>query len=372
MNRTALAMAILVLASGCNRAPWKDGLVVTGTEEVNTVTISYKLVDGEGPAERTGTHGAGETCTEAAAATGRSTATTKEVREHNYEVIGTTHTDHPLDPEEGRFGRTAVSVVAQQIRSTGTRTTNDDIFPLGDDSFSNNHEEPDFVSTDARYFGLAGDEYLVQLYPLDLWTPVSFSAAAEDPSSVGPGDRMSMALWTRRHPKKGDVWTSLDGRLLYRFMGKEKMTVEGKNKKVAKVEVYHIDEHDPEGSDLLSDCLITGTFTDVTTMPGVDDEDNTRSQAVILDGACEGKFVHQKLGTEWWWDDVLVKAETTSWDVTVTDWGYEWFLEEDAGCVRQKAAVAPDDGPSRLFMEYTVTTTESSYKGGKASVPKGK
>ncbi|MFT4626836.1 MAG: hypothetical protein ACI8PZ_005516 [Myxococcota bacterium] len=358
MNRPLLFAVGAITLAACNPAPLKNGTLIEGTSKVNTETRSYKLKEGGGPEERTGNKGVGDNCTEAGNATGRTVVTADLNLAHSLEVVGESHTDQPLDPEEGREGRTAVSVIAEKIVARGSMVTEADAYdagPEGEDVFSID-ETPDVALTSSRYFGLAGDEYLVELSPLDLWTPVSFAEAG----AGGDPDRMDLVLLTKRKPKNGDVWTSIDGKTLYRYLGNEKLNAGGNEFNADKVGVYIVAESDPEVASMIDDCLSTGPFQDVTN-PGVE-EDNIVSSAVLLDAGCDGEFMHQQVGTEWWGDDILLKAESTTWDVTVDAFGYEWYVQDGDTCARNTGPVAPEDTGSNLFVQYTVTRTIMTYQ----------
>ena len=357
MNRSHFLGLVAVALTACNPAPLKSGTVIQGSSSAETVTKSYKNIDGT-VVERTGNKGFGDNCTEAGEATGLTTVTSTEKRSYSWEVVGETHTDQPLDPEEGSEGRTAVSVLAEQIISRGdivTESTAYDAGAEGEDVFSVD-QTPNVASTASRYFGLAGDEYLVELSPLDLWTPVSFAEAG----AGGDPDRMDLLLLTKRSPKKNDVWMSLDGNTLYRYLGKEKLSIGGSDYNADKVGVYIVAESDPEVANIIGDCLYANSFQDVTN-PGVE-EDNIVSEAVLLDSGCDGLFQHQQIGTEWWDKDILLKSELTTWDVSIDDFGYEWFIQDGDACTRFSGTVAPENTTAKLFVQYSVTRTIENYQ----------
>lgn len=358
MNRPFVFAAGALALAACNPAPLKHGTLIQGTSTAQTITKSYKLTSNGGPDERFGNQGVGDNCTEAGSAVGATTVTADLTRNHTWEVVGETHTDQPLDPEEGREGRTAVSVIAEKIVSRGDVITESQLYgagPEGEDVFSVD-ESIDAAFTASRYFGLAGDEYLVELSPLDLWTPVSFAEAG----AGGDPDRMDLILLTKRKPKNGDVWTSVDGNTLFRYLGKEKISAAGDDWNADKIGVYIIAESDPEAANLLEDCLYEAPFQDVTN-PGVE-EDNITSNQIQLDAGCDGLFMHQQVGTQWWSKDILVKSEGTTWDVTIDDWGYEWYIQDGDTCARNTGAVAPEDTTFNSYVEYTVTRTVSAYQ----------
>jgi hypothetical protein len=357
MNRSILLSGGIILLAACNPAPLKNGTVILGTSQAETVTKSYKNVEGA-LTERIGNKGFGDNCTEASEATSLVTTTSTLTRSHSWEVVGDSHTDQPLDPEEGREGRTAVSVIVEEIVSRGDVFTEATAYGVGPEGENVNSldQTPDVAVTASRYFGLAGDEYLVELSPLDLWTPVSFAEAG----AGGDPDRMDLLLLTKRNPRNGDVWTSLDGSTLFRFLGKEKISVAGDDYNADKIGVYIVAESDPEVANIIDDCLYTSNYQDVSN-PGVE-EDNIVSTSVLLDPGCDGQFMHQQVGTQWWFKDTMLKSEGTRWDVSIDAHGYEWFIQDGDTCSRFTGNVAPEATTSKLFVQYSVTRTVETYQ----------
>jgi hypothetical protein len=290
MNRSILLSGGIILLAACNPAPLKNGTVILGTSQAETVTKSYKNVEGA-LTERIGNKGFGDNCTEASEATSLVTTTSTLTRSHSWEVVGDSHTDQPLDPEEGREGRTAVSVIAEEIVSRGDVFTEATAYGAGPEGENVNSldQTPDVAVTASRYFGLAGDDYNAD-----------------------------------------------------------------------KIGVYIVAESDPEVANIIDDCLYTSNYQDVSN-PGVE-EDNIVSTSVLLDPGCDGQFMHQQVGTQWWFKDTMLKSEGTRWDVSIDAHGYEWFIQDGDTCSRFTGNVAPEATTSKLFVQYSVTRTVETYQ----------
>jgi len=348
MKNLVLITSLVLGLSACGPGPLSTGTIIESNSTVQSTSRSFKVIHGDEPVERTGNDGFGETCSEAAQATGRSTTTSVLTRTHTLEVVGETYTDQPLSAEEPDEGKTGVSVVVETIVERGDVTIDSLLYeagPNGEDMASVD-QQPDQAQSSARYFGLAGGEYLVQIAPLDLWSP------AED---------LSLTLLTKRTPATGDIWASFDGSTLYIARGKEELNIGDSTYNADAVDVYSVEELDPEVSELIGSCLSVGAFQDVTE-PDFSDN-NVQTTQVILDPGCEGNFRHQQVGTEWWHKDILVQAERTTWSVSIDSFGYEWYEEENNGfCNRFTSVTAPVGQSALVFAQYTVTREVEEFE----------
>ncbi len=366
-----VALSALVGLGACNGQmywPYSAGMVVEGTEVANTTSISYKLIAGEEPVEQTGTIGVAALCSDAGSSTGTRTATTDEVREIRLEVMGNTRSDHPLVPGADKYGGINISVVFEEETVSGTETTVDTYRdPEGDIREWTETTQSDLGSvTTAIDYGVAVDEYYVRLDALDLWQPVD---DAQTTSSDGVGDTgfvevpapdQSLSLMTMKKPGKGDIWTSLDGSHLYRKDAVETLAIGGKNTRTDRVQVFTTGNVDPTAATLIEQCLDIGVVEGASDYQGVG---GILTNSVSLDSGCVGEFTHQQVGTEWWDSGVLMASQLLTYSITVEDYGYEWY-EADATaniCTRQTSAVANPDEDAVLFIQYTVTTTESAF-----------
>lgn len=337
-----------VLSNAITPAPYTAGLMWTGTELVTSTTVAFKS-NGDGVVESTGTIGIGDSCGTARTSTGTLTRTENEERVWNNEVVGNTVSNHPLNPGTDVFEQIGISVVAEQVTSTGSfqevRTFND---PDGETrTWEEREAGDDGRQTSARYHGVAADEYIVSIFPLDLWD-----------TSVDDERDGLLTLLSRRNPKKGDTWMSTNGLTVYTYEGTEKLNVGGKSVNAFKVNVYSNEDYD-DGNTVLDTCLKVGPLEDTTTFPELD---STVTESVELDNGCAFRFQHRQTGTEWWYENALVKFEGTRVFVSISDYGWEWFEDEDGTCTRFTSTVKPTDvSDTDLYIEYTVTTEESRY-----------
>ena len=349
-----LAPVLLLLAAGCSgtSAPYPVGLLVTGTGTQVRNSVSYKVIEGEAPFESTGTVGSGESCSIAATSTGTENTTTYATITRKMDVVGETTTGHPLLPGEDRFDPIGVSIVADtEVANASSESLVTYNQPGSDpDSYEETLLADTGHTTTAGWSGVAADEYTVRLTSLrDLWEDL------EDPDAD-----VTAQLMTRHNPKKGDVWVALNGNTLYFYEGKEEVSVGSETFKADKVQVWAADNVDPSAGDLMDQCFRIGVYETGSTYPDVQD---IQTETVLLDSGCEDAFAHHQQGTQWWYKDVLVKEELTTWEVTISDYGYEWYeaAEFGGGCDRLTSTVREDSG-AQLYMAYQVTTIDSIYE----------
>jgi hypothetical protein len=170
----ALTWAALALG-GCQRddatpAPYTDGLTWATTSQITRTTRHYYQVQGEAAFESKGLIGTTARCSDATTSAG--TLTTTQVVESVTErfVIGNTVTHHPIEPGADTFNGLGVSVLQEQTTETGTTSARETYFvPDGDpETWETATSGPTGPLTQARTYGVAVDEYLVELTPLDL------------------------------------------------------------------------------------------------------------------------------------------------------------------------------------------------------------
>ena len=93
------------------------------------------------------------------------------------------------------------------------------------------------------------------------------------------------------------------------------------------------------------------------------DGDDSDDYIAHLDTGCEGNFLHVQTGTQWWHSNVLVKEDMTNTTVTINDYGFEWYDDDDDNdyCSRE-TGYTPDGSGAQLFVEYNVTVTETEME----------
>lgn len=340
-------------------APYPNELRWEGSETATTTTTSFKTIAGT-TTESTGSVGAGTSCGAARASSGTRKETRTVDATHSNEVVGNTVTDHPLNPGGDTFGRVGVSVVAEQIITSG-KFTLEQSFNAPDaavPTWSETSAGDTSLRTAARYHGVAADEYVVSLFPLDLWVPTEEQDTGGGFVPFEGNGSNQLTLLTRHKPVDGDIWSSLNNRILYVYDGTEKLNIGGKSVTADRIRVYTNGDFDPSAGDVFGDCLLVGPFEDTTTLPG---EQSLLTEMVTLDPGCANQFKHQQIGTEWWFENVLVQSELTTLEVAISDFGWEWYEDEEGGCSRRTGTVKPTDTAPELFVEYTVTESVSQF-----------
>jgi hypothetical protein len=367
--RISLILAAVTL-SGCARdggtpLPYTLGQTWTAQRQVVSTTTSYKNIEGEGPVASKGTLGFGSNCSTARSSAGTLTETVTALDDLSFEVVGNTVAHHPLKPGEDGFNKIGVSVVNEWGFSTAEVTSVESTLdPEGEVSeFTVTTKASLGGATGSVYAGVAADEYVVRLFPLDLWSEWDegeFGDGAEpnEFQQSADGDR-NFELMTKHKPKKGDVWTSESGLTFFSYDGSEKYAVGGKNEDVDRVLAYTNGNLDASGGGVLERCLVLGPL-EVTN--SADNDLNVLTQSVVVDPGCDGRFEHQRVGLERWYNNALLSFEGTQVFVTINDFGWEYFEDGEDTCVRIVDDVKPTDaGDAKLFVEYSVEVVESTY-----------
>lgn len=368
------SIALLVMAStlgGCmvdnkSGVPYAVGQLWTAQQQFTSVSTSYKAIEGEAaPVESKGTIGFGSNCSTARASAGKLTETINVLNDLSFEVVGNTVAHHPLKPGEDGFNQIGVSVLNERSFEVGDVNTVESFAdPEGDVSeFTVTTTASLGGETSSVYSGVAADEYVVRLFPLDLWSEWDenqFGDGAENGEFQQPAEGpRNFELLTRHNPKKGDVWTSLSGLTFYAFDGTEKFPVGDKNQTVDRVLAYTNGNIDATGASVLEKCLVLGDLEVTNT---ADNDQNVLTQSVTLDPGCEGRFEHQRVGLERWYGNALVSFEGQQVFVTINDIGWEYFEDDDDTCARNVDDVKPTDaGDAKLFVEYTVEVVNTTY-----------
>jgi hypothetical protein len=352
---------LVVLALGaCQmepQGPYETGLVVTLESEEERITKSYLQRDGNDPQERKATIGVGDDCDEARASAGQLTTTDVVNVVQQYKVIGQTESSHPLVPGTDTYGKVGVSVVADTRIENGDSETNETFrVPDGDpDAWEETYQYEIGDESAVQYLGVTADEYVVGLTSLgDLWEDLE----NEDTN-------IDVDLMTRNNPQAQDIWASLDGNMLYIAVGTEEISIGDEKVSANKVEVYVAGDIDPAGENLVDDCISVENTEFDTTHP---DQDDDEFNAAHLDPGCDTDgFVHQQVGTQWWYKNALVQAEILTYEVSITNYGYEWFDVAGDTCFRE-VSLTKDDSAADLFIEYSVTEIHQVLKASNWAV----
>jgi len=345
--------------------PYSVGQLWTAQDKSESVLISYRSVEGGTPEESTGLIGAAESCGTARSSAGKSTITSTFFSDLSFQVLGNTVAHHPLKPGQDGFNDIGVSVLNEVSYTDATvksvQTT-----------FNPDGRDPETTITTigssggetiSVYSGVAADEYVVRLFPLDLWSDwdageFGDGAANNEFEQSADGDR-NFTLLTKHSPKKGDVWTSLNGLTFFQYDGTESANVGGNDETVDRVLSFVNGNIDPSAGSVLTDCLVV---TDLVATNSVAPRGDVLTKSASLDDGCEGRFVHQQVGTERWFNNALVGFEGTQVIVTIKDFGWEYYDEQDSICTRLTDDVKPTDvGDAKLFVEYDVEVITSTY-----------
>ena len=370
-----VGLSAAVLSVGCHgwiKAPYDLGLVIGASDTVVTDQIFYKNTPA-GVVEQKGTLGAGSDCGVANMSTGIHRVHSEQTRTIDWEVVGETPWDHPLLPGND-YSRTMLSVIQEMVVSDGTTNEEESFVVVNPDgivAYQDTTDQYTGRTTDASYYGMAVDEYLIKVTSLDMWNNLEDSGRNQGPLAVNTATdwlgvngsaTQTVQLLTKHKPKKYDMWSSTNGDFLYFFDDTEKMPVGGKDVKADRIVITTTGNVDPAASTLVDNCLNVGLYSYTTNNPDTDVLDDVVNVA-HLDAGCGGDFVHQMVGTQWWYKDVLVKAQTTTYIVNISDWGYEWTEFDDSLTTCTRMTSNRQDSPTAtLFVEYDVTTVVSNYQ----------
>lgn len=353
-----IRFSILPLLIGCASGPVPAGLSWTVKNTETITRTSYTLSMGGSPKASTGPLGSGATCLLAQESAGSSTSLTVSETYTKYKALGTTEVYHPLVPNSDKYSTMLATVIQQSTQgAANTETTTTSYDPSGTAGIITEVTYADTsIDTEASFHGLAADEYLVE-FPLgNLWMD------PDEEQTVG-----DVELLTRVDPEMGDIWSSTNGNTVYIAEAKEPKSMG----KAQKVSAYAVDGMKPEenddeiatGTNVIDECFNIGLAQLQTNDP--DAESVSLSQA-LQDSGCEGVFEHVKIGSEWWFSNVKVDETSTTYDIEITDYGYEWYEMNETGdtCTRMTSRTL-DNASAILYVQYDVITTnpESDTSG---------
>lgn len=339
---------IATLLLGCASGPVVDGLSWT-TKNMDTVTrSSYYLQLGGEPVDSAGIVGTGATCELAKQSAGTFTSVTLEETFVKSKALGTTEVYHPLVPNSDDFSSALATVVQERTRGTSfimaTTTSVDPILGLITTTAYADAE----IETEASFYGISADEYVVRFPLSNLW--------------MNPDEEMSISdveLLSRAEATAGDIWASTNGNTVYVADVKESKTFGSMVKNAQKIVAYEVGGLQTEGGDIITECFHLGLEQAQSSDPGVDSFANSN---IFLDSGCESVFEHFKVGTQWWYKNIMVKESATIYDIEITNYGYEWYEMSEAGdvCMRMTSTTLPSAASvtALQFVQYDLITTE--------------
>jgi hypothetical protein len=347
----------------CSSDPYPLGFQFTTNIEETQTTTSFRIVDGGEVEESLGVLGGliTDVCPEgecqnyceaygcetqsiAASSSGSRFVSSHTQNQILSVVVGETYLSHPLVPNEDEFDKIPASVLQERSRSASYSITDETIFdPLLDTpQYSLLSYTDDAVVTNSGYYGVAADEYVVRFDLGTLWSDFDEEVDTND-----------VELLTRNDPQEGDVWVSENGNTLYIYAGESALNFAGQAVKVDKVEMFEAINLQPEGADVFSQCLNFGKLQkDSTDSETIFD---SSVDTVLLDSGCQGDFTHLKVGTQLWYDNVLVSEESSSQEISISSYGYEWYEEQAPNVWVRKTAYDNTEPSAVPFIEYTLT-----------------
>ena len=220
---------------------------------------------------------------------------------------------------------------------------------------------------------MTGDEYVVRFELAALWS---------DFEELDPG---RLTLLTKNEPSIGDVWVSANGNILYIYAGKDVVNIGAIATEVDKVNLYEVTGLQPAGKEVMDDCINIGVEQLQSNDPSDSQVNNTK---ISLDSSCVDNFTHTKTGTQWWYNNLLIKEEATVQVISIDDadsedvsdggdvaddgedgigddtatvhppYGYEWYVDDGLGaCTRQTSDENNDPSlNAQIYVEYKLST----------------
>jgi hypothetical protein len=354
-------MSVIYLLLACGGSDVYQGaqLAPIGTNYTLTTsstssTTYYRISDGGEAVEASALVEVAPDCIAASAVLSTRKETSEEEEINLLQVVAHTNLNHPLVPDENDVFSARQAMILQNRSRVGSYTLVEETLydPTNFATYSVNTYADDAQETESYYFGVTADEYVVRFDLGTLWS---------DFEDLTPG---AVELWTKNNPVVGDVWVSENGNTLYIYAGIDVLTLGSLPQEVHKVDLYEVGAVQPDGSDVYDDCLDIGANQIQSTDPN---QTQQSLEEVFLDTGCGDAFTHVKTGTQWWYQNLLIKEEASSMEIEIMDYGFEWY-ESDAAtgsCARLTDTVYGDPlFPAQAYIEYALTTktytTESS------------
>lgn len=350
-------ISLLTLCACADSSPLPLGLQYEVSVSTNEVSTFFRQTEGEEPFESVGVLGSAPNCLQAQASAGTYRSDFMEEKEILGQVVGVTELSHPLVPNSEEFSKTVASIVQEREQKSFHGMVIENIYEATTDApmseadyrsyFNRSYVDSD-VTTISSYHGVAVDEYAVE-FPLDLlWSDFESEVHAND-----------VTLLIRDNPEIGDVWVSSNGNTLYVYQGIDLVTLGSTPAKAHKVTLYETGsaKSDGKAGTIMEQCLNLGVEQLNTNNA---DTEQYSHPTMILNAGCEGEFTHVEVGTQWWYNYVLVKEEVVATEVEIIDYGFEYYEEQpDGNCVRQFVRTKEDPSiPMFQFIEYKLTTAE--------------
>ena len=333
--------------SGADLAP--VGTQYTLTTEGSSSSTYYRIVDDGEPVPASSIVGTAADCASASQVLTSRTDTSSYEVINLLQVIAHTPLNHPLIPDaEDVFSQREAMVIQDRNSSASVSLIEETRYdPTTFATYTTNTYTDEEQNFSASYFGVTADEYVVRFGLGELWS---------DFEEIAPS---SIELLTKNDPEIGDIWVSTNGNTLYIYAGIDVLNFGSLPKEVHKVEMYEVGGLKPEGSDIWTQCLDIGA-----SQLQSDDPNQTQydEDEVFLHSGCVDSFTHIKTGTQWWFQNLLVKEEASTQDIQILDYGFEWYQADSTGtsCTRQTATSYSDPlFPASAYMEYVLT--KSSY-----------
>ena len=346
------ACVVMFFSVGCGDPdPYSLGLKFTLKTDVEQIINSYRLVDGdEEPEPSIGLVGSASTCLLAGLSGGSRTVSAVKEEQSLNQVVGVTSLNHPLVPNSDEFSDLSAAIVqerTQELSYVVTDETLNELTPGGATEYITYRVlsyQDDVIKTASGYYGVAVDEYSVRFDVGQLWS--DFEELSPD----------AVDLLTKDSPEIGDVWVSQNGNTVNIYKGVESITLGGVPRLAHKVELYETDSVQANGGAVYTQCLNFGL--DQLNTDNLDITQYSNNQ-VFLNSGCEGTFTHSKVGTQWWYNHVLVKEEVTVTDIMINDYGFEWFEEDGVGGCNRISSQYKDDPyiAATQFVQYDLITS---------------
>ena len=344
MRIFGIVLAVLV---GCSKGPIDPGISWTMKTTETSTRASYWLRQGGDPVLSTGPLGSASSCILAETSGGSYESTSIAEYFTVHTALGYTEYYHPLVPNDDKYSDRLATVIQERTRgaaSTEMKSTVYDPNSTMGNLISTSYAD-EAIETDASFYGIATDEYVVR-FPLgNIWMDPESEVSAND-----------VELLTRFEPDLGDIWASQNGNTVYIAGGIEQVSFAGAVKKASKVEVYEVGGLSGDGADIIDECFHVGLQQNQTNDPN---STNASMSTLFLDPNCTGTFEHVKVGTEWWYGGILVKEASTITQIEITNYGYEWYELDSTGmlCSRQTSETL-DNPNAQMFVEYDLVTVE--------------
>ncbi|MCB9665123.1 MAG: hypothetical protein H6732_13495 [Alphaproteobacteria bacterium] len=378
-------LAVCAGASGCSvwRGAYDMGLLVRGQETQQVTTKGYTFIAGLPLFETQGLFGSGATCDDALKSTGTTTVVQDLMVDRSWEGIGTAWTANMWGVEELGDVAYPINVVYEQSMGMGTTTTDSLNRTIDGDETASRTISPFNEGTRAEYAGYAGIDYIIRQDMVDHWRPVPSSSSEWGEindsggeggfqfGSFGYGD--GARVIKKRNPAEGDIWTSFDGAVIYKFAGFEERTIGGRALSTERIDAYRIQDFNASGNALGQGVLDRCVAIKDGEATGADEETGNPLQQpfkqAFFDAGCANGFEHRMVGTMWFYKDILVEWQKSYVEIQPRNtlgqgFGFLFRLDDETGCQLEGRTTDTDPaaGEGAPFVDFLVRTTTSNFK----------